>query len=408
MAGQTLGPLPPYWTIGKAEQLNVKVAMKVPLSGYLGGRPSTGRFIRQLSEDWKEEFNVAYAIPCNSATSGLMAACMAAGVGHGDEVWVSTYTMSATATCAMILGANVRFMDIDPIFFCTGWFMTRNLRRQPPKAVIITNLFGCAADLHMIRSWCDEHHIVMIEDNAQAPYATIAGRYTGTIGHMGVFSLNVHKHIQCGEGGVVVTNDSFLAQGLEDAINHGELRESGKLIMPEFGLNLRMTEPVAAIACAQLKKGFNNVRTRIDLAHALTRIFQETSLVEPPRVREGDRHVYYLWAGKFVGENASAIRAAFVQRVGARGVAFKAGYAHPLHRLFEQDGSFPVTEEMENMRLFTFEICAYNPLWHHLQRMRDIILEEADSLEKELRHVTPPKDPKPRSNRSAINLSGSH
>src|SRR6267378_2309340 len=118
MSGQTLGPLPKYWTIGRKEHLNLMSAMKQPLSGYLGGQRSTGRFIRQLSEDWKAEFGVGFAIPCNSGTSGLMAACMAAGIGPGDEVWVSTYTMSATATCAMILGANVRFFDVDPLHFC--------------------------------------------------------------------------------------------------------------------------------------------------------------------------------------------------------------------------------------------------------------------------------------------------
>ena len=117
MARQTLGPLPRWSTIGKAEKINLDHAMKRPLSGYVGGRPSQGYWVNQLSDDWRAEFNVNFAIPCNSATSGLMAACMAAGIGPGDEVWVSTYTMSATATCAMMLGATVKFLDIEPEYF---------------------------------------------------------------------------------------------------------------------------------------------------------------------------------------------------------------------------------------------------------------------------------------------------
>lgn len=403
MVGQTLGPLPPYWTIGRKEQLNLMLTLKQPLSGYLGGQPSTGRFIRKLTEDWKAEFLVDYAIPCNSASSGLMAACMAAGVGPGDEVWVSAYTMSATATCALILGANVRFLDVDPIYF---YMASQNVAGafQPPKAIIVTNLFGCAAPLFEMRAFCDHHHIVLIEDNAQAPYATLDGTYTGTIGHMGVFSLNVHKHIQCGEGGVVVTNDAFYACGLEAAINHGELAPH---LQPakHIGGNFRMTEPVAAIACAQLQKGFANVQTRIALADALTDIFRQVAFVETPAVRDGDRHAFYLWAGKITGDNAGYIRAALVQRVAARGVPLRVGYSTPLHRLFEGPVELPVVEELESQRLFTFEVCAYDPKQHHLTRMRDIILEEAETLEKEGRHD--PKDRGQRGYRSPLDILGS-
>jgi len=204
-------------------------------------------------------------------------------------------------------------MDIDPIFFCTGWFMIP--RTIYPKAIIITNLFGCAAELLMLRTWCDECGIVMIEDNAQAPYATIGGRYTGTIGHVGVFSLNVHKHLQCGEGGVVVTNEDDLALGLECAINHGELTETDINRIEFMGGNFRMTEPIAAIACAQLKRGRKLVQTRIDLAESITDIFRQVSFVEPPRARLAEVHSYYLWAGKITGSNSCDIRERFVTKL---------------------------------------------------------------------------------------------
>ncbi len=355
MAKKTLEPLPKYWTIGRAEHINVLQAMKRPLSGYIGGQSTEGYFVKLLSDRWRDEFQCDYAVPCNSATSGLMAACMAAGIRPGDEVWCSTYTMSASATCAMILGAKVRFMDIDRTFFgISGILPSPNL--EHPKAIIVTNLFGCAADLVQLRHVCDEHNIVLIEDNAQAPYATYGGRFTGTIGHMGVFSLNVHKHIQC----------------------HGEL--GYRQIM---GGNFRMTEPIAAIACAQLKKARKLVQTRIDLAEAITDIFKQVSFVEPPIKRSGEVHAYYLWAGKIVGSNPRDIRQRFVTKLNERGVPFRIGYAPLLHKLFGEIYPLPVAEEMENERLFTFEICAYDPKVHHLKRMRDIILEEAEALEKE-------------------------
>lgn len=382
MAQKTLGPLPKYWTIGKAERDNLNKAMRKPLSGYVGGYPTEGYWVQRLAAEWAHTFYVRHAIPCNSATSGLMAACIAAGIGEGDLVWVSTYTMSATATCAMMLGATVKFLDIDANYFC----MTDTVYKPFPKAIIITNLFGCTASLPHIRSFCDLHKIVMIEDNAQAPFATVGGAMTGTVGHMGVFSLNVHKHIQCGEGGVVVTKDSNYAEQLEWAINHGELapqRYQNKY--QQMGGNFRMTEPIAAIACAQLRKGFGLVQGRIALAEALSDIFLGVDYIRVPTGRCGDVHAYYLWAGQIKGENARDIRDSLVTKLRDRGVPFKAGYSIPLHRLFEDNVSLPVCDDIEDNRLFTFEICAYDPKAHHLKVMRDIILEEVDHVAKETR-----------------------
>ncbi len=378
MSGQTLDPLPRYHTIGKAEYANVMLALKQPLSGYVGGHPTQGFWVKRLAEDWGRAFGVHYAIPCNSATSGLLAACMAAGIGPGDEVWVSTYTMSATAAAPMILGAIVHFADIDPTFFIMD--LTFSAMSRKPKAIIVTNLFGCAARLPLIRELCDKHNIIMIEDNAQAPFATIDGRLTGTIGHMGVFSLNIHKHMQCGEGGVVVTNDSVLADRLEGAINHGELNPECRDPVGHSGLNLRMVEVSAAIACAQLKKGIDLVQSRIDLARAISDCFKDVPFVDIPVERSGEVHAYYLWAGKIRGKGALDIRRTFVTALRERGVPFRCGYSPLLHQLFRQDVSLPVAEEIEHERLFTFEVCAYDLKAHHLNRIRDIILEEAEKV----------------------------
>lgn len=368
-----LGPLPTYFSIGQAEKLNLIRSLKRPLSGYIGGDSKAGYWVTRLADEWSQTFGVTYSVPCNSATSGLMAACMAAEIGEGDLVWVSTYTMSATASCALILGAEVKFMDIDPDFF----LMTTNFLKPFPKAIIITNLFGQAPRLKQLREFCDQFGIILIEDNAQAPFATDEGHYAGTIGHLGVFSLNVHKHIQCGEGGVVVTQDPQLAHRLDCAINHGELCATN----PHMGLNLRMTEPIAAIASAQLKKGSHLVQTRINLAEALNDIFRPIPFVQLPAKRENSDHVYYLWAGKIKGDNPRRRRDKFVERLHGRGIPFRTGYSKPLHRIFDdprREDEFPVVADIEDNRLFTFEICAHDPKTHHIRIMRDIIHEIAD------------------------------
>ena len=150
-----LGRLPRFSTIGKMEKLNLEKALKRPLSGYLGGVHKGGYWVEKLTELWCGTFGCDYAVPCNSATSGLLAACMAAGVGPGDEVWVPNYTMSATAACAKVLGAKVKFVDIEPHRFS----MTASypfILDAPPKAIIITHLFGHPAYLKGMRRVCDD------------------------------------------------------------------------------------------------------------------------------------------------------------------------------------------------------------------------------------------------------------
>src|SRR5512143_4053177 len=129
--------------------------------------------------------------------------------------------MSATAACAKVLGADIVFIDIETIRFSMNMNMFAG--KATPKCIIVTNLFGHPAYLTSMRSWCDSNKVWMIEDNAQSPFAMEGNRYAGTIGHIGVFSLNVHKHIQCGEGGTIVTDNDEIGIRLAEGINHGEL-----------------------------------------------------------------------------------------------------------------------------------------------------------------------------------------
>lgn len=366
--GLKLGPIPRFSTIGFAEKVNIGKTIRQPLSGYIGGVNHAGHFVSKLQDDWCDIFKVNHAVACNSATSGLLAACMAIGIGPGDTVWTSAYSMSATAACAKVLGAHIVFIDIEPIRFS----MNMNQFRGPtPKCIIVPNLFGHPAYLSSIRAWCDSNKVWMIEDNAQSPFAMENGKYAGTVGHMGVFSFNVHKHIQCGEGGVVVTDDAALGQSLAGAINHGELGRSNPA-----GLNLRMTEPIAAIACAQLAKASNIIHGRRELAHALTEMVRWVPWIIPPHEDHGCRHVYYVWAARIMNGK----RRRFLEILLGYNFPIRAGYSVPLNKVFESEDKAPVCDRMEEEELVTFEICAYDPKFRHLRVMREIIKRAVGEL----------------------------
>lgn len=364
--------LPPYFTIDLDERMNVHKALKSPLSGYLGGIDKAGYYVTRLQDKWREAFGVKHAIACNSATSGLLAACMAIGIGPGDEVWTTAYSMSATAACAKVLGARIVFIDIETTRFSLD---IASVPTGPmPKCIIVTNLFGHPAHLTRIRSWCDSNKVLMIEDAAQSPFATEDGKYAGTIGHIGVFSLNVHKHVQCGEGGVIVTNDDALCAALAGAINHGELSGNANC---RAGLNLRMTEPVAAIAVAQLARAKDLILSRINLANELTHMFRGIPWIKPRVPDEGCWDVYYIWSALVEG---IIPRDNFVINLRLRGFPMRLGYTSPLHRVFNTKQNLPVVQEIEYHKIITFEVCSWDPSRAHIQRMKEIVNEVGGDL----------------------------
>ncbi|MEK9753121.1 MAG: aminotransferase class V-fold PLP-dependent enzyme, partial [Rhodospirillaceae bacterium] len=194
---------PAYKVVGSEEARAVaKVVETGILSRYIGAQHPDfmgGDQVKAFEAAWAETFSAKYAIAVNSATSGLYAAIGAAGVGPGDEVIVSPYTMMASVTAAVVFNGVPIFADIDPRTYCISADTIRPKITPRTKAIVVVHIFGQPADMDPIMELAREHNIVVIEDAAQAPYATYNDRSVGTLGHMGVFSLNYHKHIHTGE-----------------------------------------------------------------------------------------------------------------------------------------------------------------------------------------------------------------
>lgn len=362
------GGLRRFSTIGDKEIAAVTHAMQQgPLSGYLGGNPYGGVYVQRLERMWEQTFGMDHAIVCNSATSGLMAA--AACLNHPQTKYfeVSPYTMSATAAAPMAVGLLPRFRDVTPDTF--------NLSQTfaPPDCgvVVVTNLFGHPAELHRIRELCDIAGALMIEDNAQSPFAKEQGRYAGTIGHIGVFSLNVHKHLQCGEGGVVVTNDRVFAERIRGFLNHGEMASQ------EAGLNLRMTETTAAIALSQLNRADEIVGGRVAQAKKIQASLADISWIKPPVVREGCSHSYYAWALLYNEKDIGLPRERLIEALAAEGFPLSGGYVQPLYHLPAIKAQCsaiyhcPVAEVLHRKTLAYFENCAWSPTDEQIMQFRD-------------------------------------
>lgn len=365
-------PYPPHNTIGEEEKKSV---LEVLDSGLLSGFSARGDAeflggpkVLALEAAFQEMFGVRHAVAFNSATSALHACVIAAGIGPGDEVITSPFTMSASATCILMQGAAPVFADIEPDTFCLDPVEVERAVSPRTKAFVPVNLFGQPAELDRIMDIAHRRGLVVIEDNAQAPGARYRGRYTGTIGHIGVFSLNRHKTIQCGEGGVAVTDAPALARRLRLVRNHGEVvaeelgwAEDADLV----GYNYRMTELQAAVALAQLRKLDELNHYRIQLTDLLSKKLAGCDFLVPPRVREGCTHVYYLVAMKMKRHALGVSRATLIEALKAEGIPAQGGYVKPLYRLplFQKDRASgipcPVTEALYDQELLTTNVCRY-------------------------------------------------
>jgi dTDP-4-amino-4,6-dideoxygalactose transaminase len=331
-------PFPPRPGLGEAERRAVaEVLESGVLSQFIGAWGDDfygGPRVRSLERAWSERFGVRHAVAMNSATSALNAAVAAAGVGPGDEVIVSPYTMSASAVCALVNGAVPVFADIDPDTFCLGPASVRTCITPRTRAIVPVDIFGCPADFGALMEIAREHDLVVIEDAAQAPGGALHGRAAGTLGHIGVYSLNYHKTIQCGEGGLAVTDDDALAERLALVRNHAEVvvGDMGSRASDLLGFNYRMGELEAAIAEAQLGRLDELTEPRIAHARRLTEGLAGLEGVTPPVVPDGARHVFYLYVVKLDAALLGTSRAEFAAALAAEGVPVTEGYVEPIYR----------------------------------------------------------------------------
>ena len=380
-------PLKAYKSIGNEETKIVsKVVKSGKLSGFVGAwcdEFEGGPYVRQLEKDWQLIFKCKHAISVNSNTSGLIAALGAIGLSPGEEVIVPPVTMSATAMAPLIYGGVPVFVDIEKDYFCLDVAKVRNAINSKTKAIIAVNLFGHPAYLNELKEIADKNNIFLIEDAAQCPLATENDIYAGTVGHIGVFSLNYHKHIHTGEGGICCTNDDHLAIRLKAIRNHGEnvveplnIKDSSNLI----GFNFRMTELSAAVGIEQLKKLKRLVLNRENIAKRLSGSFNSFEGFEVPLVRNDCRHVYYVWAAKVNLKEFGLTRNIIAKALKKEGVPVEEGYVKPLYLLpaFQRKiaigkegwpfslndkdysvGLCPVAESIYEESLLEFCICAY-------------------------------------------------
>ncbi|MGO7134363.1 DegT/DnrJ/EryC1/StrS family aminotransferase [Rhizobium leguminosarum] len=384
-------PLERYNSMGEEE---VTAASAVVASGVLskfigGWEPDFygGPKVQEFERQCEAYFNVRHAVTVNSWTSGLIAAVGAIGIEPGDEVIVSPWTMCASATAILQWNAIPVFADIETETFSLDPASIEANITPYTKAIMAVDIFGQSCDMEALMDIARRHNLKVICDTAQAPGALYNGAYAGTLSDVGGYSLNYHKHIHTGEGGILVTNDDTLAEKMRLIRNHAEGVVGGRGtndLVNMVGFNFRLGEIECAIGIEQLKKLAGFVESRQVAADRLTAGLSGLKGLRTPVVRDGSTHVYYVYPMVLDIEALGVSRARIVEALEAEGLeGLAAGYANvhllPMYQkkiafgnsgfpwtsdICKRDVSYakgicPVAEHLHDVSFLGFEMCLH-------------------------------------------------
>lgn len=252
-------------------------------SGYLTEGPVTKEFEKRISE----YLDCKHAIAVTSATTGLELALRALGVGPGDEVIVPDYTYPATASVVPIVGAKVIIVDVNKEDMLIDYQQIEANITDKTKAVIPVSLFGAPLDYEKLDEMRSKYSVAIVEDAACSIGATYKGEKLGNQADITVFSLHPRKFITTGEGGLVVTDNSKLANWMDSYKHFGMSMDSTSREGVQFeiiGTNYKLTNIQAAIGLGQMDHIDSLLSRRIELANNYKKLINNTPGITLPKV----------------------------------------------------------------------------------------------------------------------------
>jgi len=318
-----------------------------------------GSVTRSFEERFAETHGARFAFGVVNATTALHLACLALGIGQGDEVIVPSLSFVATSNAVLYTGAHVRFAEaLGPHDLTIDPAEIQRLANARTRAVIVMHYGGYPCHMPEITELAQQLGLAVIEDAAHAPGAALQGRSLGTWGELGCFSFFSNKNLSTGEGGMLVTDQPDLAQKVQALRSHGMTsltwdRHQGHAYsydVVELGYNYRIDEIHSALGLVQLEKLAANNQRRMELSAQYRDRLKDTPLFFPfqERAKEpgvcASGHIFPL----LLPENVE--RRAFMDHLRAAGVQTSIHYP-PIHQFTYYrerypEVSLPLTESL--------------------------------------------------------------
>jgi UDP-4-amino-4,6-dideoxy-N-acetyl-beta-L-altrosamine transaminase len=342
---------------------------------------TTGPKVAEFEERFAAWVGARHAVSFSSGTAALHATAFAAGLGPGDEAITTPMTFCATANCILYQGATPVFADVSVDTLNLDPKETSRKFTSRAKAIFAVDYAGHPAELDELGALAKSHSALLIEDASHALGAEYQGRRVGGIADMTVFSFHPVKHLTTGEGGMVTTNDSRLAETLRRFRNHGissearQRQEAGQWFyeMVLLGFNYRLTDIACALGLSQMDKLDANLARRRQIAQKYSEAFRDMPGIIVPTVREGANAAWHLYPIRLKLEMLTSGREEIFRALRAENIGVNVHYIpvhqHPYYcERFKSKESYPVADD-------AYERLISLPMFHSMtpQDAEDVI-----------------------------------
>lgn len=335
------------------DEEDIQAVEEVLRSDYLTTGPKVAEFEQKVAD----YVGAKYAVAVSNGTAALHVACLAAGIGKGDEVITTPITFAASANCVLYCGGTPVFADIDPNTYNIDPTEIEKKITPRTKAIIPVHYTGQPCDMDAIHEIADKHHLIVIEDGAHALGAVYKGKRIGSISPMTCFSFHPVKPVTTGEGGMVVTNDEELYKKLLLFRSHGITRDPSLLNQNEgawhyeqvnLGYNYRITDISCALGCSQMDKLDSFLAKRRKIATKYQEAFADVKGLQLPKQSSGCESGWHLYMIQVLEKNRKEV----FDQLRDAGIGVNVHYIPVYHHPFYQQHGYDTVNEKNSEQFY--------------------------------------------------------